>query len=760
MSESWRDAPIVGEDQPDDWRNAPVLDEAGMPPPAKSKSEATFKDLTFGGALKAGAAALGGMADMGFRGAVGVAGTIAGMYPGGESPNEKANRWLEATPQIGYMPKSPGAQAGLELLGKAGEMGIDAAKYVGSGYAGLGAMAAGGGVDDAQMARENFMQTPNALGEGTFQATKSPLMATIAQLLPEVAASVLTPSKATGAVRRARPTPSRPIAPNMPPSGFGGVGPIETPSPRAAPQAELSGVIDELRVAVQRGDRGRVMELINANPAIVAAFEELGIEFTPGMVSERMPIRQTEAALGSMADSNIPTIHKGVQTELTERARSLIDESGGDVDSPSTTAENISTRMDDLHTEYLNREEAIWDDLNRQIPRGAEIDMESAAKQLVEQAQILGKGNIEVGLTRMSKHERELFNLTHRKVQRSRQVEGPDGNPVDELMDPEWMYEPPPWEAIDRFRRRVGMGLNKQGPFNDAEIGELKRWYEITAEQQGRFAKGQGYGDQWEQMNAFTQERKALEKAMQRSTGVGSFNQSTLTKLKAATNSLIRDADPKKWDQFFDDIPADQHQAAAAQALQYVFFAGGKGTEMTGSFPAVFAKIKKDPQLRGRLLDPLPPEAVSTFMAIGEAATGFYRMMDRALSNPSGTAGTSYVLKKLQEPAFMARILGGGADVASGRIPVISDWVKIALRRTPDQQSAQAATRLNAAANMLTDPALRRAIVEYARGNIDRANKILNDAKSWGEWVRTQPLPMQERLRAAGIVALFEEETE
>ena len=61
---------------------------------------------------------------------------------------------------------------------------------------------------------------------------------------------------------------------------------------------------------------------------------------------------------------------------------------------------------------------------------------------------------------------------------------------------------------------------------------------------------------------------------------------------------------------------------------------------------------------------------------------------------------------------------------------------------------------------MLTDPALRRAIVEYARGNIDRANKILNDAKSWGEWVRTQPLPMQERLRAAGIVALFEEETE
>lgn len=752
MAEPWEDDPVVSEP----WEEDPTVDEAI---PAGSKSERTLRNLSmFGGrfdpvgAAETGLAATTRMGAMAGRGLIGIAGTVAGMVPGGESPNEKANRWMNVIPEdTGYTPRTEGGAAGVEMLGKGMEVATEETKKLGTPAAYAGARLAGASPEEATRSMEDFMGQPNALGEGMFDVTKSPLTATVFQILPELAASMIPVPR--GVPRARGPGPR--IAPDMPESGFGGVGeaPRAAPRPEAPPPA--GDVFTELRTAIRNNDKQRVMELINANPAIVAAFDELGIEFTPGMVSESMPIRQTEAALGSMADSSIPTLHKGVQTELSESARRLIDESGGDFDSPTTVGEDIAARMDELHSNYLKEEELIWNDLNSQIPKGQEIDVSNIAQQLEDTANRLGKGDVDLGISRMSKHERELWNLTHQKVRRK--VKDQDGK--DKVIE-EWEYDAPPWEAIDRFRRRLGLGMNRQGPFNDAELGELKNWYGQVAEQQTRFAKGNQYEANWERMNSLTQERKALEDAMRRTGGVGSFNQSALTKLKSATNSLIRDADPKKWDQFMDDLPADQRQAAAAQAMQFILFPAGKGTRMSEAVVANFDKIKRNPKVRDRILDPLPMEARSHFMALGEAVTGFYRMMDRALSNPSGTGGTQYVLNKIGEPEFMGRVLGFVVERGTGRIPVLREWAQTVARRTPEQQKAQQASRLQAAANMLSDPALRRAIVEYANGSVEAANKILRDSQSWAAWVKTQPIPFQRQLEAAGIVALFEETEE
>jgi hypothetical protein len=720
-----------------------------------TKSEETLRNLSIFsgrfdpiGALETGLAAGTRIGAMAGRGLIGIAGTAAGMIPGGESPNEKANRWMNIIPEdTGYTPRTTGGATGVEMLGAGMETAVEETKKLGSPAAYAGARLAGASPEEATRSMEDFMAEPNALGEGMFRVTGSPAVATAAQLLPEIASMGIPVSRST----RVRPSSSPGIAPDMPTSGFGGIG---TP-PRTATRpvaAATDDVFTELRNAIRRGDKERVMELINANPAIVAAFDELGIDFTPGMVSESMPIRQTEAALGSMADSSIPTLHKGVQSELAERARRLIDESGGDFDSPTTIGENISARMDELHRNYLREEDLIWDQLNRQIPKGQEIDVSNIAQQLEATAERLGKGDLDLGISRMSKHERELWNLTHQRVRRK--VKNQDGK--DKIIE-EWEYDAPPWEAIDRYRRRLGLGLNRQGPFNDAEIGELKNWYGQVAEQQTRFARGNQYEANWERMNALTQERKALEDAMRRTAGVGSFNQSVLTKLKSATNSLIRDGDPKKWDQFMDDLPADQQQAAAAQSLQFILFPAGKGTRMSESVVANFDKIKRNPQILDRLLDPLPTEARSQFMAIGEAVTGFYRMMDRALSNPSGTGGTQYVLNKIGEPEFMNRVMGFVVERGTGRLPVIGEWAKTLTRRTTEQQKAAQANRLQAAANMLSDPALHRAIVEYANGRIEAANKILRDSQTWAEWAKTQPIPFQRQLQASGIAALIGE---
>jgi hypothetical protein len=726
-------------------------------PPGLTKSEMVARDLMFidipagfGTVAKVGY----DMARESLAGLAGIVGAASAAVPGGEKPSERGPRYVEGVRNFlpEWHPKDEGIQLGQEMLGKAMDPAIQAVKKTGSPAAYAGARLAGASPEEASLSMQDFMETPNALGEGMFQVTRSPTLAVVAQLLPELATAGMVPAKKPPL----RPRPD--IAPDMPPSGFGGIGEVDdvvaATTRRPDPRVPEKEVFDRIREALRRGDKEALAAEINANPAIVAAFDELGIEFTPGMVSESMPIRQVEAALGSAPDSGIPRMHKYVETELNAKAKELIDESGGRAGRPSDVAGDIETRFNETHSNYLKAEEAIWDDLNKQIPRGAEIDMKNVAEQLEDTASRLGKGDIDLGISRMSKHEKELWGLTHRKVKRLEDPNNPESNVIEV-----WDYEPPPWEAIDRFRRRLGLGLEKRGPFTDAEMGELKNWYGQMAEQQTRFAKGNNYEANWDRMNGLTQERKALEEAMIATLGRG-LNSSVLTKLSSAANALIK-GDVKKWDALFESLPADMRQAAAAQALENVFFTAGKGEKMSANWLNNFEKIKRDPALQSRLFDELPMEARAEFMRLGEAAGGFYRMMDRSLSNPSGTAMHNYVLNRLQQPDFLiGTIIGRASEAATNRVPFIRQWVQELAGRTPEAKAGAAAERLSSAANMLSDPALHRAIIEYAAGNVERANQILRGSQSWLRWVKSRPLPQQERFHTAGIAALFEETEE
>ena len=294
-------------------------------------------------------------------------------------------------------------------------------------------------------------------------------------------------------------------------------------------------------------------------------------------------------------------------------------------------------------------------------------------------------------------------------------------------------------------------------PFSDANSGMLDLMYGEMAGIQGRVAKGNGYGELWEQANKLTQERKALEESMTNTLGRG-LNQSVLTRIRTATNKLM-DGDVKAWDSLMDDLPESQRQAAAAQALETVFFTAAKGTKHSEMAVANFTKIKRDPALRDRILDPLPVDSRSTFMALGEAMTGFYRAMERSLANPSGTALGNAVQKAIEDGTMTQRLLGTSGRMLERALPVIGQQ----LFKTVPKADAGAA-RLQAATDLLADNSFRQAIVQYARGNIEAANALLKKSKPWVDWLKTRRVEMQEseyaRLESAGIVALFEEETE
>jgi hypothetical protein len=269
MSDPWDEDPL---ENPEPWNDDPNIDDV-FPP--GSKSEKVLRDSAiFGGRfdpVAVGETVLGvgsSIYDAIASGTAGAVGAVAGMVPGGESPNEKGERWRSrAEGMYQYEPRTQGGQAGMEMVGKGMEKVMEGAKYVGSGYAGMGALAAGADAEEATQSMQDFRETPDALGEGVFEYTQSPTMAVVAQLLPEVASLGIPGSKA----RPPKPKPTRyPEAIDLP-EGYGGIGdapprPIPETGPGGRPQPDVEvpsqDLYNQVEAAIKSGDKQGLLELI------------------------------------------------------------------------------------------------------------------------------------------------------------------------------------------------------------------------------------------------------------------------------------------------------------------------------------------------------------------------------------------------------------------------------------------------------------------------------------------------------------------
>jgi len=122
--------------------------------------------------------------------ASGVGGLAVGAFDGAEAAAETQASIQEAGT---FQPRTQAGKEGLETLGKIVEFGIDVANVPISGLAGMIQMATGGTLDDAvstinAIQREGLGET---LGGKTFEATGSPELSTLAQILPDAALEVI-----------------------------------------------------------------------------------------------------------------------------------------------------------------------------------------------------------------------------------------------------------------------------------------------------------------------------------------------------------------------------------------------------------------------------------------------------------------------------------------------------------------------------------------------------------------------------------------
>jgi len=745
VSDPWdSDAPV---DIDEEMSSQPVVgnEPAEVEAPPMTVSEAMARRLgIIGTAL--GTADLGlqagtQMANMAGRGFLGIAGFGVGMLPGGDSPAEASEAFMDVIPEDFFytVGSEEGQVMGRRVEGVLGDV-AEAGQAVMSGVeaAGAGTRAAVEGYPVAPTAEYAFDQAQQRrrsvgdyfydladmmLDEGNVQGRA--LAGTVGTMAPEILA---------GGTGRVRPT-SRPIRSTpttRPADAMGEIQRILSDVEETLPTAEF----DRLQKAIRAGDRTTLLEVVSANPEIVDAFSRLNIEPTLGMVSDNAAFRQVEAGLASAPESGLTSAQEGIEALINRRTAELMDEQGASLFNPEALDANVRGYFDAELERLDGMESAAYDELAVRIDRSTPVDMRDAAARVNETFNVTG----DIADAQFSKFEEALFRLANRRN-------------VDE--DGNVTYEPrePTYEAVDRLRRRVGTAMDSRTgePFGDSSSGDLKVAYRELSEALGRVADDEGFADLRVEAFDLTKQRIALQERYQDVAGKR-LDKDIVTGLRTAAQGLLK-GEVRKWESFIDSVPAELRMAAAAQALEQVVFTAARNTRMSQGWLPNYEKLINNPDRMDRIFRYLPEDARQTFIDIGLAAKGFYRATEKV--NRANTANALRVIKALEEPVFLARILGGVVDQTVGRVPIIADGVRTLLRRSPDDKTAKNKARLEAGVKLLGDRRFQEAVTEYALGNIERANQLLQDSTSWAAWLaQTQ----SNRIERAGIVALFEDD--
>lgn len=767
MADPW-DSDLI---ESDPWDVDPTLEEIT---PSVTKSEKvgrglksfTLHSLYEGplGVVDAAGSILSNLVGETASGLAGIAGGVAGGIKSGadaalqgiglmeedawqpDGALETAAKWQKGTSEaIGWEPVSKAGEDIGDVAAAGMKKSMQGVKHIGAGYTGLANLALG----DEQLAKmsiEEFLQTPDALSELNFEATGNPTWAAVTRLLPDLATVAMPGAKTTRIGKQPR------VAPDMPPDGFGGVGdaPSQRPAPDTGPVPE-SGFertpdigldeFDAIQEALQSGNKQQLFDLMDANPKLVTAFEALGIEFTPGMVAENAALRQVQSGLKSVPGSQLGTYDDAARLKLQDKADELINRQG------STNRMGVDSAVDaefkGIREGYVKHEDAMWKSLDEAIPRGSPIDLENAANGVMQRVTEAGRnGNVEDGLKNVSRHDQQLFKMTHERVPVERRVQDPT-NPDEFIVEKtyEWVYTDPKYAAVDNYRKKLGRGMDGRDDFGGADQGELDFLYGQMAEAQGRVASGNGYGALWKEMNETTVARKELEAAMRRTQGTSA---GLIGKVSQASSSLRKGiAGPLR--QLMEDVPENQRALVASSILEDMFYPSAiKTGDMKQSFVASYKALKRNPEAMDLIFDHLEEATKSDFIMVGDAAEGFFRSTLK--DNFSNTANAAAVIEKIQQGKTMMMLMGI-ARTGVSRAPVVGSAIA---REGGEGIKAAYKARARKAADFLQSDDLRQAIIGYAKGGAEEAKRILNGSKAYNQWYEYLSEAEKKQITAAG----------
>lgn len=480
-----------------------------------------------------------------------------------------------------------------------------------------------------------------------------------------------------------------------------------------APQAPVTTQYQTIASDMRSGRPERIAPAVEPDMQILKDAESLGIDLNPSHYSTNRAYIDLEQSLKSRPGSLLQTNEERAIINLGNKADELIDSFGGSTDKSLLD----SAVMGDFNATIsgLNRtSDALYDKVSQHIPRATRVVPRQTQNYIKQQIDDLG-GNTDL----LTSAEKRLMQL--------------------------YTGQNPTYAAVDRVRKDIGSAIGaKSGPFKDDDVGQLRKLYEVLAQDQQSFAEAFGVGAEFKDAQALVRQRKLLED--QAVTVFGrELGGSIIPKLAQAGTSLTK-GDVSKFKNLMESVPEARRQDVAATMLNDIFASGARRNAPIGQgFVNAYAGLNRNPAAKDALFSYLPKDARERFDRIGRVATGIYRA--KSLENTSKTARD--IISALDSGGWLNKMYGVAKKVA------VAEGVSSAAG-LPGMGTASAiggivakgATPATKAADaLLTSPAFKEAVTGGAA-----AQKRLQNTPEYNAWLAAQNRGIKAEIAAIGFI--------
>lgn len=490
----------------------------------------------------------------------------------------------------------------------------------------------------------------------------------------------------------------------------------------------------ELGTALQKAKRKKIVPELMADKEVIAAADRLGVDLNPGHYSTSDIYREYEIGLKMIPGSRLSEREKNAVRTLATRADELITEIGGTTDK-GALSESVKARMASSIDSIKAEENVIYDAVESAIPKSQRVIPRNTLEYLRNRADEVG------GVKFLSPAEKAVYKAL-----------GGTGE------------ERPTFQRLVEARRNVHSPSGMNNPFANTDKRTRDMLYNaIKSDERGVI----GFFDKelladYDRALEIGAKRFALQDEMVSVFGKD-LSKSLFTGMKSGVRGLAS-GDVSAFRKVMDRVPEDMRETVAATALNDVFTAGArtaKDLSMSG-FVNAYAGIKRNSNSFAELSKYVPPEAISRLDDMYKVIRGIEEANRKDLNNSSGSARA--VIAAMDNPeTLLHKVYSTGAKAAAaeslstpvglpgaGAVGVIISSV-----RSGSKKATQAADE------MLTSPAFKKAVSDYLKGQEEKGNRTLETSPQYRRWLgNVDPQVKREILRQGALSYLIREEEE
>lgn len=688
----------------------------------------------------------------------GVAGEIAGGWRGlagmvaGQSPEQSAAIVKETQDFMQYVPKTEEGQQYLESVGNAFDTLSRAAKFFPSVARGVGSYFAG---DGFKKGFEDVQNTPfsQMTGDAAFDVTGSPAVGAITQGLAEVGADLIP---AAGGAKTAQGAINRTV--RRADDAVAEAEQAVTRAGRYEPEISEESVRQTVE-QVQTGKPEDIAAMIDADPEILTAIDDLGIKADPiySQVSRNPQYREVEGGLKSMPGSALKQQELEFINATKAKADDLITSYGGTRDK-AFLSQQFETDMLQSVDDLREASDRVYGALDENVKKSEQAVSSSTMSFIMSQADELGgidklPGRLKSLYSKLRSKEKEIAPATRKT------------DPVTMLtraVPAEVESINPTIGQIDYQRKAIGQALGKKsGPFADMEEGQLKKLYSTLTDDMNRILEEKGFKELSDEAKRLTIDRKTLEGNMQSLLG-NKLQKDLMDSVTAATKGLTKNK-TKQFIETMKKIPTEYRQQAAVSALNDIFRGAGQGMESfnANSYLKFWNELSAQPAAKAALMKELPkglPEALESMAKIA-----------KGINQAERTTITTGRLNSFFQPntGMVSKLLGNvGRTLAASKAGPAGSALYNAASEFLNQSSSPA----KAAAALIAKPqfqdTIRKAINERinnpqaASEALKRAENDLMATKEYRDWLRTLDKSSRVQATAGFLGYMLAEGTE